>query len=212
VTDIRLATVAVLTGTTVDWLLKAQFKDDIQSIRYNFAWPWFGIRHFGSRYFGKTYFAPAGATFKQFRHSIASGLLDETHDLATAAMVALGTDKLADIKEVLPDPDSTDRRGWWGDMDAEEIWGGWPIGTRNWLLTRAKISDAMSLEGATLERARIYTQEALQPFIDRGVASAVTVSAERTELDRIEVSATLYRGPLEEIELAYQTLWNDVRE
>jgi phage gp46-like protein len=192
-------------------MLKTQFKDDIESVRLNYAWPWFGTRHFGSRYFGKNYFAPSGQIFKTFVHSINIGLLDETHDLQTAVMVALGTDKLADIKEVLPDPDSTDRRGWWGDMDAEEIWGGWPVGTRAWLLLRAKISDAISLEGATLERARLYTQEALQPFIDHGVASAVTVSAARTELERIEVLATIYRGPLEEIELKYQPMWQDIR-
>ena len=91
-----------------------------------------------------------------------SGALDEREELATAARVALGTDRMANVNEVLPDPDSTDRRGWWGDMDAEDIWGGWPIGCKNWLLTRAKITDAPSVEGSTLQRARQYTQDALQ--------------------------------------------------
>jgi phage gp46-like protein len=43
-----------------------------------------------------------------------SGRLDEREELATAVRVALGTDAKADDAEVLPDPDSTDRRGWWG--------------------------------------------------------------------------------------------------
>ena len=69
------------------------------------------------------------------------GALDETDVLANVVKVALMTDRRADIREILPDPDSSDRRGWWGDMDAEKIWDGWPIGCRNWLLTRAKITD-----------------------------------------------------------------------
>src|SRR5262245_45279219 len=117
------------------------------------------------------------------------GTLDESEELATAVRVALGTDKLADANEVLPDPDSTDRRGWWADYQAEELWDGWPIGTKNWLLSRAKITDAMAEEGSTLERARIYTLEALQPLIDRRVCSRVDVEATRTELERIEVRA-----------------------
>lgn len=138
-----------------------------------------------------------------------TGLLDEREEMATSARVALGTDRLASVDEVLPDPDSTDRRGWWGDLEAEDIWGGWPIGCKNWLLTRAKITEAPSREGSTLQRARQYTQDALQPFIDKKVATLINVSADRTELNRIEVMATIFRGPLEEIDLRYQVLWQD---
>jgi phage gp46-like protein len=57
------------------------------------------------------------------------GTLDDSQALATAIIVALGTDRLAAPGDILPDPDSTDRAGWWGDMDAEELFNGWPIGT-----------------------------------------------------------------------------------
>jgi len=70
--------------------------------------------------------------------------LVEGEELASSVRIAVGTDALADLNEPLPDLDSEDRRGWWADMDAEEIWGGWPIGSKNWLLTRAKISDPNS--------------------------------------------------------------------
>jgi phage gp46-like protein len=113
----------------------------------------------------------------------------------------------------LPDLDSTDRHGWWGDLDAEEIWGGWSIGCKNWLLSRSKITDALSVEGSTLARAKRYTQEALQPFIDKRVATRIEVSAVRTELERIVVEAKIYRGPTAEIDLRYQLLWQeDLRE
>lgn len=138
------------------------------------------------------------------------GALDESEQLATAIRVALGTDRLADMQEVLPDPDSSDRKGWWGDLDAEAIWGGWPIGTRAWLLSRAKILDIPSAEGSTLLRAEQYTREALQPFIDRRIATYVTVQARRTDLERIEVEVVMYRGPEDEINLRYQYLWDEI--
>jgi phage gp46-like protein len=153
----------------------------------------------------KTNFSLEGVTMDFLMRD--TGFLDEREELATAARVALGTDRRADDRDILPDPDSTDRRGWWGDLDAEEIWGGWPIGTKNWLLTRAKITQAPAEEGATVDRARRYTQEALQPFIDKRIATQMSVVATRTELQRIEVEAKIYRGPSNEIDLRYQVLW-----
>ena len=58
------------------------------------------------------------------------GEIDTTQELATAVTVALGTDRLALVADELPDPNDNDRRGWWGDLDAEQIHDGWPIGTR----------------------------------------------------------------------------------
>lgn len=137
------------------------------------------------------------------------GTLDEREELASAVRLALGTDSLADVNEILPDPDSTDRRGWWADMDAETIWGGWPVGCKNWLLTRTKIVEAPSSEGSTLQRAKQYTQQALQPLIDKRIATRIDIQAARTELNRIEVHATIYRGPKMEIDLRYQLLWEE---
>ena len=89
------------------------------------------------------------------------GTLDDTQALATAIIVALGTDRLASPDDILPDPDSTDRAGWWGDMDAEELFGGWPIGTKLWLLKRAKIVGPEDPEGATVTRVEQYIIEAI---------------------------------------------------
>lgn len=135
--------------------------------------------------------------------------LDEREELATAVRLALGTDSLSDVTEILPDLDSTNRRGWWADMDAEAIWDGWPIGCKNWLLTRAKITEAPSSEGSTLQRARQYTAQALQPLIDKKICTRIDVTAERTELGRIEVNVVIFRGPKAEIDLRYQLLWEE---
>ena len=48
-----------------------------------------------------------------------NGTLDDTQALATAVCVALGTNGLASDTDELPDPDSNDRRGWWGDLRSE---------------------------------------------------------------------------------------------
>jgi phage gp46-like protein len=138
------------------------------------------------------------------------GTLSEEEELATAVRVAVGTDALAADEEVLPDPDDPDRRGWWGDLDAEEIWGGWPIGCRHWLLRRAKITDSGSWEGATVVRAKNYVREALQPFIDRRVCTRIDVDAVRNGKERIDVHVVMYRGPRVAIDLRWQYLWAEM--
>jgi phage gp46-like protein len=139
------------------------------------------------------------------------GLIDETQAFATAVMVALGTDRLALADDILPgDEADTDRRGWWADTDCEAIWNAWPIGCRLWLLYRHKITGAEARQGATLARVEQYIREAMQPFVDRRLASRFDVRVERSAVDKIVAYLTIYRGPLPAIELQYQALWNEI--
>jgi phage gp46-like protein len=138
------------------------------------------------------------------------GTLDDTEALASAVIVALGTDRLAASQDNLPDPDSTDRRGWWADLDAEEIWGGWPIGCRLWTLKRDKITGPGALQGSTLMRVEYMIREALQPFIDLRICSRIEIKAERVGKERIQALIRIYRGPAIAIDLRYQILWADI--
>ena len=140
------------------------------------------------------------------------GTLDDTEALATAVIVALGTDRLAASSDILPDPNSTDRRGWWGDLDAQQIWGGWPIGCRLWLLSREKITGSEAQQGSTLARIKFYIQEAIQPFIDLRLASRMDVQVFRVDVQRVTALIRLYRGPKTAIELQYQILWQGIVE
>jgi len=140
------------------------------------------------------------------------GTLDDTEALATAVIVALGTDRLAASSDILPDPNSTDRRGWWGDLDAQQIWGGWPIGCRLWLLSREKITGSEAQQGSTLARIKFYIQEAIQPFIDLRLASRMDVQVSRVDVERVTALIRLYRGPKTAIELQYQVLWQGIVE
>ena len=106
---------------------------------------------------------------------LSDGTLDDSQALASAVIVALGTDRLANPDDILPDPDSTDRAGWWGDLDAAELFDGWPIGARLWLLKRSKIVGPEDPEGATVARVEEYIREAIQPFVDLRIVSAFDV-------------------------------------
>jgi phage gp46-like protein len=140
------------------------------------------------------------------------GTLDDTQALATAVIVALGTDRLADPDDILPDPDSTDRAGWWGDMDAEELFNGWPIGTKLWLLKRAKIVGPEDPEGATVTRVEQYIREAILPFANLKIISSFDVEAWRNGVNRIDAAVTLYRGPKRAVDLRFQVLWDEMTE
>jgi phage gp46-like protein len=146
---------------------------------------------------------------------LADGTLDETEALATAVIVALGTDSLASTDDILPDPDATDRAGWWGDLDAEEIWDGWPIGSKLWLLKRSKITGPEAWEGSTLVRVEQYIRDAIQPFISRRIGSNFAVEATRVfrsdgNGEEINALVRVYRGPLLEVDLRFQLLWQDI--
>jgi phage gp46-like protein len=141
---------------------------------------------------------------------LSDGTLDDTQSLATAVIVALGTNRLALSSDILPDPDSTDRQGWWGDLDAEEIWNGWTIGCRLWLLRRSKITGPEAFGGATVTLVEQYIREALQPFVDLKIASSFDVAAARVGLERIDARVRLYRGPALAVDLQYQVLWDEL--
>jgi phage gp46-like protein len=137
-----------------------------------------------------------------------NGTLDDTQALATAIVVALGTNALAAEDDIMPDPDSTDRCGWWGDMDASEIWNGWPIGSKLWLLRRSKIIPASAGQASTLAMVNSYIRTAIQPFVDRKICTGFNVWSTRVDSQRIDALIRIYRGPLREIELRYAVLWD----
>ncbi len=86
--------------------------------------------------------------------SMSGALLTSGHDLQTAVLISLFTDRIAEPDDVIPDG-SNDPRGWWGDEFSTV-----KIGSRLWLLTRAKQTQA------TLQRAYDYILQALQWMID----------------------------------------------
>ena len=140
------------------------------------------------------------------------GTLDTTFALATAVFVAFCTDGLAQESDALPDPRSTDRKGWWGDLDAAQVWGGWPIGSRFWLLRRAKITDAGASGGALVAVIQNYIRDVLSPFIDAKIITdfAMNVVRNTSNRNRVDASVTLYRGNQTSIAMQFSVLWSEM--
>jgi phage gp46-like protein len=98
--------------------------------------------------------------------------LESDDGLKTSVVVSLFSDRRAHDDDLLPDPLSSDKRGWWGDLaspDVEED----QIGSRLWLLGREKTMVEV------LRRAEEYAREALEWLLEDDIAAAIDVTAER---------------------------------
>lgn len=127
--------------------------------------------------------------------SISGGALTSGDDLATAVLISLFTDRVADASDILPDG-SDDRRGWWGD-DGEDV----PIGSRLWLLDRSRLTLQVA------NTARIYMEESLKWLVDDEVASGVkvlTAIAGNSQLSAI-ISITRSNGTV--VPLKFNWAW-----
>ncbi|MET3485356.1 phage GP46 family protein [Methylobacterium sp. 1973] len=157
--------------------------------------------------------SPAGQPFQAIDLNLLltpAGQLDTSDELATAVVVALMTDALAGPDDALPDSRDTDRRGWWGDLDAEEIWDGWPIGSKLWLVSRTTITGTAARKGATTVQIEDYIREALQPFLDRKIATRLDVTVVRAGIERIEAGIVMYRGDELLLALQFADLWRGI--
>jgi phage gp46-like protein len=140
-----------------------------------------------------------------------NGTLDDSQALATAIVVALGTNGLASVDDVLPDPDSTDRCGWWGDLDADIIWNAWPIGSLLWLMRRSAIQSAGNRQGPTVVMIKNYIYQAIQPFVDNRIISTYDVGVARTDQQTIEAIIRIYKGPQPVISMRYTIDWDELQ-
>ncbi|MGY2158625.1 phage GP46 family protein [Pseudomonas tolaasii] len=128
--------------------------------------------------------------------SIAGGALASGNDLASAVLISLFTDRIADDADIPPDG-GDDRRGWWGDAD-EDV----PIGSRLWLLDRSRLTQAVA------NTAKIYMEEALQWLIDDQVALSVKVVTSIAGGNRLNTIVTVTRRDGTLVPLNYNWVWN----
>ena len=89
------------------------------------------------------------------------------------------------------------------------MWGGWPIGSRLWLLSRVAITDSNARVGATIERARSYTREALAPTVKAKICTKYETDLQQIGRERISGTITIFRGPKTAIALQFADLWRD---
>lgn len=139
------------------------------------------------------------------------GTLDDTQALATAIVVALGTNGLADVDDELPDPDSTDRCGWWGDLDCDTIWNAWPIGCKLWLFRRSAIRPPQAKSGQTIALIRNAIYAAIQPYVTAQIISTFDAYVARVDRQRVDADIIIYKGPTPAIQMRYTVLWDELQ-
>ena len=115
---------------------------------------------------------------------IENGDLAHGHELETAVLLSLFTDRRAELDDPLPSPDG-DRRGFWGDTYADIK--GDRSGSRLWLLSREKQLPE------TLVRAKHYVDEALAWMLEDGVAERIEVSVEYVRQGVMGIQIMIYR-------------------
>lgn len=107
--------------------------------------------------------------------------LESESGIESAVIVSLFTDRRAEDDDILPDPQSTDRRGWWGDLTADIT--GDQIGSRLWLLSREKTLESV------LIRAKEYAEESLQWMLDDNIVEKIEVETQRQGIPGNDVLA-----------------------
>lgn len=123
-----------------------------------------------------------------------------SHDLKTAltraVLINLYTWRRAADDDVL---DDDERFGWWGDSFptvADDR-----IGSRLWLLRRVKLTRQTQLD------AEFYAREALQWLIDDGHCSAVDISSERLDAQRLNLRIVLGLAGGERLDINPEHSW-----
>lgn len=128
---------------------------------------------------------------------LAGGALAADHDIKTAVLISLFTDRRAEADDTLPDAAGS-RRGWWGDaLNARRI------GSRLWLLGREK-----QLREVVL-RALEYAEEALAWLVEEGIAKRVVVTAEIVQPGWIGLSIRVERERAAPASYRYQFAWQN---
>ncbi|PXX49365.1 phage head spike fiber domain-containing protein [Aquitalea magnusonii] len=108
------------------------------------------------------------------------GDLQSGSDIQTALLISLFTDRLAGTDDKIPDG-TGDPRGWCCDDPSS------PIGSRLWLLQRAKQTTE------TANRARDYIVEALQWLIDDGVVAKFDIRTQWVGPGKLGAWVVAYR-------------------
>ena len=125
---------------------------------------------------------------------------DKADPLVRAVIVSLFTWRRANADDALPNG-SGSRMGWWGDSYPPAAND--RIGSRLWLLSRAKLTDT------TAQKAKDYAREALQWLLDDGVAARVDVTALRQGLSTLALGCTFYNTDGSALAvIRFQNLWS----
>lgn len=123
-------------------------------------------------------------------HDLTSG-----EDIASAVLISLFSDRLADANDAT---DDGDRRGWWGDTGEEVL-----LGSRLWLLNRSPLSRDVA------RKAETYAEEALAWLVSDGVLAAVSASTQIVWPARLYLTILLLRPNGGREQHKFEWLWGE---
>lgn len=130
-------------------------------------------------------------------YGLSGGSLLAEHDIKTAVLISLFSDRRAEADDVLPF-EASERRGWWGDALNPRR-----IGSRLWLLGREK-----QLREVVLH-AREYAEEALAWLVEEGIARRVVVTAEIVQTGWLGLAVRIERERAMPASLRYEFAWQN---
>lgn len=122
------------------------------------------------------------------------------HELESAVIMSLFTNRRAEADDVLPSA-FADRQGFWGDQFPTRE--GDKMGSRLWLLSAEKQTNETRL------RALEYAAEALQWLIDDRVASEVRIQAEYVRQHFLGLRVEILHG--NGVSTSYEYLWDQLK-
>lgn len=120
--------------------------------------------------------------------------------METAVLLSLFIDRRAFDDDALPTGDPDDRRGWWGDAFADNE--GDKIGSRRWLLDRAKMTPDLP------RQLEAYDREALAWMIEDGVASSIDIVIDVVAPGKLFETITINRPGRDAISFRYSHVWD----
>lgn len=129
---------------------------------------------------------------------MAGPLLRSGDNLATQVLISLFSDRLAAADDPIPD-NTDDRRGWWGDTGET-----YPIGSRLWLLDRAKLTQDTPL------KCKNYIDEALQWMIGDGVAASIVTETAIQLPSMLAARVTISRQDGTRIAQNFAWVWKEI--
>ena len=130
--------------------------------------------------------------------NLSGGVLADGHDIKTAVIISLFSDRRAKDDDPLPEP-SASRRGWWGDALNPQ-----PIGSRLWLLDREK------QQSEVVARAREYAAEALAWLKAEGIADRIDVDASIVSPGMLGLFVSLFRAGSAPARYRFEFAWAGV--
>ncbi len=131
-------------------------------------------------------------------YQLVNGDLAHDHDIKTAVIISLFTDRRAADDDRLPFPDSS-KRGWWADALLTRR-----IGSRLWLLFREKQTQDV------VNRCNEYGKEALQWLVDDGIAKTVTFKAFILRTGILAFTVTIERNNKPPESFKFEFAWQGV--